>query len=187
MAQHIRVVPYSRTWPAEYTREAAAIRKILGKDLVAMHHIGSTAVPGLPAKPIIDMLPVVRDITRIEQYRVAFEALGYEWMGELGIPGRRYCRKGGDDRTHQVHIFEEANRHEIRRHLAVRDYLRTHPDKAQEYGALKERLAALYPEDIAAYCDGKDAFVQQLEQEALSWYATAHPAGSDESLHNPFA
>lgn len=186
MAQHIRVVPYSRTWPAEYAREAAAIRKILGKDLAAIHHIGSTAVPGLSAKPIIDILPVVQDITRIERYRAAFEALGYEWMGELGIPGRRYCRKGGDDRTHQVHIFEEKNRRDIRRHLAVRDYLRTHTDAAQEYGALKERLAALYPEDIAAYCDGKEAFVQQLEQQALSWYTAANLDRFDESLHNPF-
>lgn len=98
-----------------------------------------------------------------------FEALGYEVMGEFGIPGRRYFRKGGDERTHQIHIFQQDNRADIDRHLAVRDYLRCHPADAKAYGELKARLAAEHPHDIEAYCDGKDAFVQELEQKALDF------------------
>ena len=77
-----------------------------------------------------------------------FEASGYEYLGEFGIPGRRYLRKGGDERTHQIHIFEAENEREIRRHLAVRNYLRTHPDDAEDYGRLKKELAGRYPWDI---------------------------------------
>ena len=95
--------------------------------------------------------------------------LGYECMGEFGIPGRRYFRKGGENRTHQIHVFAEADGRNVARHLAVRDYLRAHPQRAREYGALKAALAARYPEDIGAYCDGKDAFVRALERDALIW------------------
>ena len=164
------VVEYQPQWAELYEREAQAIREVLGERLVAIHHIGSTAVPGLQAKPILDILPVVRDIASVDSCNPAFEALGYECMGEFGIAGRRYFRKGGDQRTHQLHIFGEQSRADILRHLAVRDYLRAHPDAARAYGALKAALAARYPADIEGYCDGKDAFVKRLEQAALRWY-----------------
>lgn len=99
------------------------------------HHIGSTSVYGLPAKPIIDIMPVVRDIEAVDHSNSAFEQIGYECMGEYGIPGRRYLRKGKVERTHHVHIFEESNAHDIQRHLAVRDYLRAHADMAMEFDA----------------------------------------------------
>ena len=82
----------------------------------------------------------------------------YEWT---------YLRKGGDERTHQIHIFAQTDTYNITRHLAVRDYLRAHPDEAAAYAALKIRLAAEYPYDIEGYCDGKDAFVRALEKRAL--------------------
>ena len=99
-----------------------------------------------------------------------FEILGYEYVGELGIPGRRYLRKGKEERTHQIHIFEQSNHKDINRHIAVRDFLRTHPDIALEYGELKMELAYRFSEDIEGYCTGKDAFVKQLEKDALLWY-----------------
>lgn len=135
-----------------------------------IYHIGSTAVKGLSAKPIIDIMPVVTNIYLIDKHNHEFESIGYECMGEFGITGRRYFRKGGDNRTHQVHIFEQSNNKEIDRHLAVRDFLRTHPDIASKYGELKQKLAIRYPEDIEGYCDGKDGFVKQLEKDALIWY-----------------
>ena len=98
-----------------------------------------------------------------------FEAIGYEGMGELGIPGRRYFRKGGDDRTHQIHIFCADSQKDIDRHLAVRDYLRANDRQAAAYGALKLQLARQFPEDLEGDCEGKDAFVKQLEQRALAW------------------
>lgn len=83
---------------------------------------------------------------------------------------KRYFRKGGDNRTHQIHIFEQSNHKDINRHIAVRDFLRTHPDIALEYGELKMELAYRFSEDIEGYCTGKDAFVKQLEKDALLWY-----------------
>ena len=90
-------------------------------------------------------MPVVKDIVAVDLYNGGFGSLGYEGLGEFGIPGRRYFRKGGEHRTHQIHIFEQSNHVDIERHLAVRDYLRTHPVAANEYGALKSELAMKYP------------------------------------------
>ena len=169
MAQRVWVVPYDPRWAAMFEREKALLEAAFGQELVAIHHIGSTAVPGLPAKPIIDILPVVRDIGRQDRWIPALEALSYECLGEFGIPGRCYCRKGGDCRTHQLHIFGQQSEFEIRRHLAVRDYLRAHAAERRTYGQLKEELAIRFPEDIEAYCDGKDAVVKALEKKALRW------------------
>lgn len=163
------VTAYDETWPALFEEEAKKIKQILGSHCKAIHHIGSTAVKGLKSKPIIDIMPVTDNIAEIDNYNPAFEALGYECMGAFGIPGRRYFRKGGDDRTHQIHIFEEENQKDIQRHLALRDYLRTHPEEAVAYGALKEKLAACFPNDIEAYCDEKNSFVKELEQKAMVW------------------
>ena len=165
----VRVTVYNPEWAAQFEAEALKIRAVLGAELLAVHHIGSTAVPGLSAKPVIDIMPVVRDITRLDSFTAAFADLGYEAMGEYGIPGRRYFRKGGALRTHQIHAFQADNRHDIERHLAVRDYLRACPDLAGEYGALKMRLAQQHPDDLEAYWQGKAGFVSRLERDALAW------------------
>lgn len=170
MLNYIKIVEYSPEWEEMYERESGLISGILGNELVEIHHIGSTAVKGLAAKPVIDIMPVVKNIERVDRHNAEFEKLGYECMGELGIAGRRFFRKGGDNRTHHIHIFEESNRQDITRHLAVRDYLRTHEDARQAYGELKSKLAKLYSQDIEAYCDGKDDFVKSMEREALRWY-----------------
>ena len=164
----IEIVDYNEDWVEEFKREAAELSQVFGDELVAIHHIGSTSVPALQAKPIIDIMPVVRRIERVDAFNPQMEALGYEAMGELGIPGRRYFRKGGDDRTHHVHVFQEGSE-EIERHLAFRDYLRARPDVAARYGELKAQLARQFPHDIDAYMDGKDAFVKEVEQQALVW------------------
>lgn len=163
------VTAYNRNWPQAFEEEVVRITAVLGEELVRIEHIGSTSVPGLQAKPILDLLPIVKDIGRVDLYTEAMQAIGYEALGEYGIPGRRYFRKGSEMRTHQLHVFEQGNRADIERHLAVRDYLREHPEKARLYGTLKAQLAAQFPRDIEAYMDGKDAFVKQLEQEALAW------------------
>ena len=164
------VVDYTPSWAEKYQQEAQKIRRILGENLAEIYHIGSTAVPGLKAKPIIDIMPVVYDLCQVDQKNIEFEKLGYECMGEFGIAGRRYFRKGKENRTHQIHVFAAESDADIRRHLAVRDYLRAFQETAREYGLLKEKLAKKYPQDIEGYCDGKDAFVKKLEKEALSWY-----------------
>lgn len=173
MAQHIIVIDYDPCWEQQYLAEAKTIRAILGENCTAIFHIGSTAVKGLKAKPIIDIMPVVRDIAAVDEKQGAFEGIGYEYLGEFGMACRRYLRKGGDERTHQVHIFQETDRANIERHLAVRDFLRAHGEIARQYGALKETLARQYPYDIEGYCDGKEAFVKDLERQALRWKQNA--------------
>ena len=172
--QHVYVTEYNPKWEEEFRKEAERIKKILGESCIGIYHIGSTSVPGLKAKPIIDIMPVVQYIADADEYRAEFEEIGYEYMGEFGIPGRRYLRKGGDERTYQVHIFEEKNERDIRRHLAVRDFLRSHPDEAQAYGELKADLAEKYSHDIEGYCDGKDMFVKTLEKRAMEWAGSGY-------------
>lgn len=167
MPQHIIVTEYNPDWPQMFQQEMKKIERILGDNCVAVCHIGSTSVPGLAAKPIIDMMPIVKELAAADAVSAEFEKIGYEYLGEFGIPGRRYLRKGGDERTHQIHIFARTDRKNIERHLALRDYLRTHPEAREAYGKLKKQLAEKYPYDIDGYCDGKDAFVRELEQRAL--------------------
>ena len=147
---------------------------IFGDNLVDIEHIGSTAVPGLESKPIIDILVAVKSLSLVDEKQNEFEKLGYEYLGEFGIKGRRYLRKGGDERTHQIHVFRFKDEHNLIRHLAVRDYLRAHPWVAGEYGELKAKLAKEHPYDVDGYCDGKEAFVQALESVALDWYHQNH-------------
>lgn len=171
MPQHIIVVDYDPLWPLLFRKEADAISRILGDNLVLIHHIGSTSVPFLAAKPIIDIMPVVKDLSDVDAVSGEFVKLGYEYLGEFGIKGRRYLRKGGQERTHQIHIFQMEDDTNILRHLAFRDYLRSHRDVAMEYAALKKDLAARFPYDIDGYCDGKDAFVKKIENLALAEYS----------------
>lgn len=169
MPQHVIVTDYNPCWPKEFEKEKELIAEILGSLCIEIYHIGSTSVPGLCAKPIIDIMPVVKDIDKVDNLAAEFEKIGYEYLGEFGIAGRRYLRKGGDERTHQIHIFEESNSWDIIRHLAVRDYLRCHPEASFEYGKLKRKLAEKFPYDIEKYCDGKDSFVKKLEETAILW------------------
>ena len=169
MARKIEVVDYRPEWDTMFKVESKKIKKILGKNCVGVYHIGSTLVKGLPAKPIIDIMPVVKDISLVDAHNGEFEALGYECRGEFGIPGRRFFAKGGDNRTHHIHIFEQSNQTDIQRHIAVRDYLNAHSDTAAEYAALKKKLAAEFPFDNDGYCDGKDEYMKSLEEKALHW------------------
>ena len=174
MPQRIVVKPYNPDYPSLFEKEKALLVPIFGDNLVDIEHIGSTAVPGLKSKPIIDILVAVKSLSLVDEKQNEFEKLGYEYLGEFGIKGRRYLRKGGDERTHQIHVFRFKDEHNLIRHLAVRDYLRAHPWVADEYGELKAKLAKEHPYDIDGYCDGKEAFVQALERVALDWYHQNH-------------
>jgi GrpB-like predicted nucleotidyltransferase (UPF0157 family) len=168
--QRVYLEPCDPRWPEEFARESAAVAGALGDVLFTIHHIGSTAIPGISAKPIIDMLAVVSDIAALDGRVEKMEAMGYEAMGEFGMVGRRYFRKdnAAGMRTHQVHAFQIGSP-EIQRHLAFRDFMRAHPDCAERYDALKRRLAELHPSDVAAYTDGKDEFIAAMDARAAAW------------------
>jgi len=165
----IEVVPYDPRWPGMYRAEAARIAAIFGSEIIAIHHIGSTSVPGLNAKPIIDLMPLVRHIERVSNFDSAMIQLGYEPLGENSIPGRRYFVRGGDiNRTHHVHTYQPDNP-EVARHLDFRDYLIAHPQEARRYARIKEKLARQFPHDIDGYMAGKDAFIKEMIQKAHQW------------------
>ena len=153
------------------------LRDVLGGENVAILHIGSTSIPGLAAKPTIDVLIEVQEIGEVDTLDESMAEKGYEGWGEYGVPGRRFFTKSrGPVRTHNVHVFEVGTI-EVERHLAFRDYLIQNPEIATAYETLKKDLAEEYPEDIESYMDGKDAFTRQTESEALSWNRT--PTGTN--------
>ncbi|WP_080849004.1 GrpB family protein [Cytobacillus gottheilii] len=169
----VEVCTYNPDWVRQFKEEAEKIRHIFGSELQNIYHIGSTSVKGLSAKPIIDILPIVQNIHTVTLYNEAMIRLGYEPKGENGINGRRYFQKGGNCRTHHVHIFEEGSS-DILRHISFRDYLRNHQDIKQEYAELKMKLAAAYPYDIDAYIKGKEQLVKRIERQALQWAGFAN-------------
>ena len=166
----IEVVPNSPQWREAFAAEAEHVAAALGNNVVAIHHIGSTAIPTIFAKPIIDLLVEVKDIAEVDDKRSAMDSLGYKVKGEYGIPGRRYFSKDNSEgiRTHHVHAFESGS-DQIERHLAFRDYLITHPKDAQIYSELKRKLAQKHPYDVQAYMDGKDDFIKDVDQKAEHW------------------
>ncbi|MBW3596764.1 MAG: GrpB family protein [Planctomycetes bacterium] len=164
--RNIVVVPYSPEWPAEFAAEARRLEVAMAPVLVELHHIGSTSVPGLAAKPLIDILAVVCTVEGLDECNEAMVALGYEPKGEFGIAGRRFFSKGSDEhRTHHVHAFAVGDP-AIDAHLAFRDYLRTHPHEARRYGELKAALAERHRNDIDAYMDGKAPLIQEMLKHA---------------------
>lgn len=163
------VSPYDEQWNFLFTEEANELKRILSKEIVSIHHFGSTSIKGLESKPIIDILAVVRDITLVDQYNGELELFGYEGKGENGISGRRYFQKGGDDRTHHLHIYQIGSL-EIERHLAFRDYLRSHSVAMKEYGELKRELSQQFPYDIESYISGKEELALKIQEQALEWY-----------------
>ncbi len=167
--RRVIVKDHDPAWEAEYERESARLVAVLGDNVLACHHIGSTAIPTIGAKPVIDILLVVSSLDLLDARNETMIGLGYLPKGENGIAGRRYYRKGSDElHTHHVHAFAKGHP-DIARHLAFRDYMRTHPKAAREYDRLKRELAARYPLDIGSYIDGKDAFIKEIDRQAAAW------------------
>lgn len=160
---------YNEQWIQLFMEEAEKLNFIFKNEIIDIYHIGSTSVPGLKSKPIIDILPVVKDIHHVDNFNLEMQKIGYVAKGENGITQRRYFQKGGDNRTHHVHFYQIGSG-EITRHLAFRDYLISHPDEMKLYGDLKERLAQQFPNNMKSYIAGKDYFAKELERKALAWY-----------------
>lgn len=171
MVRRIIVLPYDAHWVDLFHQEAKTLAALLGQEMVAIHHIGSTAIPDMSAKPIIDILVEVRSLDAVDTLTPQFAAAGYLARGEHGIVGRRFFLKGTEEqRSHHIHIFQQHSP-EIARHLVFRDYMIAHPGDATTYSRLKEELARRYPENAADYVAGKDAFVREMERRALAWRA----------------
>jgi NAD-dependent deacetylase len=165
----VRVIPYDPAWPREAEAEAARVREALGDLVVEIDHVGSTSVPGLAGKPVLDLSVGLRSLDLDGDRVRAMARLGYEYLGEYGLPGRLFFRKGDDTRTHHVHAVEHGEEH-WHRHRAFRDYLREHPDEAAAYGEHKISVAA-DARDSEDYWARKQPYVDALFERASRWYA----------------
>ena len=175
MARVIEVVEYDPGWIAAFEKEAAILNTVFGQRVVEVHHIGSTSVPDLAAKPIIDILIVLDHTDDINSFDRAMEDAGYRVRGECldapvpGTPGRFYFTKETNGvRSHHVHVYAKDH-WEISDKLAFRDYLRAHPTTAAAYGELKQRIAVQHRFDNLGYMHAKDGFVKSTLLDARRW------------------
>lgn len=155
------IVDYDPRWPGMFAEEKARIVDALAGLEITVEHVGSTAVPDLAAKPIIDIMVVVPDPAKGEKAIAPLTALGYKYRGELGIPGRFYFSKGSP-RAHHLHLYPRDHP-ETARLLLFRDHLRAHPEAARAYAELKRSLAEKFRYDREAYTEAKNDFIKSIE------------------------
>ena len=160
----VRLVPHTERWHDLFTEEEDRLRVAISEYALSVEHVGSTAICGLPAKPIIDIAVAVREIADAEKCVMPLERIGYEYRGEQGIAGRHFFGKG-EPRTHHLHMVEMSSDF-WRSHLLFRDYLRQHREVRENYEKLKQWLAQKYEEDREAYTEGKAAFIEEVLEAA---------------------
>jgi GrpB-like predicted nucleotidyltransferase (UPF0157 family) len=167
----VEIVNYDPRWPILFDEEAKRLRAALDPSLIlGLEHFGSTAVPDLSAKPIIDILIAVRSLTKAQASFVeALRSLDYVYWADNPNKDRMFFVKGmppfGSRRSHHVHVTEPDG--EMWQRLALRDYLRAHPEEAETYQRLKTRLAAKHQTDRDAYTDAKSAYVESVMRKAM--------------------
>lgn len=175
MPKRIEVVPFNENWAQTFEALASLLKKDLEGLIIGAEHVGSTSVPGLAAKPVIDLDLVIRDKSRFEEIKVILGKRGYLHVGEMGIPGREafkrsseYIPQGTENRIWPAHHLYVCLQHSIslNNHLRFRDYLRANPATAAAYGQLKTILAQKYPYDIDRYVDGKTDFIIAVLEKA---------------------
>jgi len=162
-ADTVEVVEYDSVWPERYAAERDRILTVCGPRFVAFEHIGSTAVPGLRAKPIIDMMAAVRSLREASSLVETLDALGYHVL-ETGMRNRLFLRRRTQQHGFHLHIVEHATWDERKERL-MRDFLRVHREAAEAYGALKDKLAAMYTHDSLGYTKAKTEFIQGIIDE----------------------
>ncbi len=161
MARPVIVVDYDPAWPHIYERLRAPLAAALGDLAAAIEHVGSTAVPGLAAKPVIDIDVLLARADALARAIERLIPLGYEHEGELGIPGRHAFRHAPELPVHHLYVCV-PDCIDYRRHIVFRDYLRAHPEHAEAYGNLKRELAVTFRHDRTGYTDAKSAFVSDI-------------------------
>jgi len=165
----VRIVAHDPAWPDLAAAELRRIQRTLRETAVRLEHVGSTSVPGLAAKPILDLQLSVDAIESRDRYVEPLERLGYLFAPAPESPDHHFfARPSERPRTHHLHVCQAGSEHEFR-HLAVRDFLREHADEAARYAALKREVARRHPQDRIAYIQGKDAYLAALEARAVVW------------------
>jgi GrpB-like predicted nucleotidyltransferase (UPF0157 family) len=165
----VHIVEHDPAWAVRAQDELGRLARALGPVAVRLDHVGSTAVPGLAAKPIIDLQLSVAAVEPRARYAAPLQRLGYLFAPEPESPDFHFfARPAARPRSHHLHVCETGSEHE-RRHLAVRDFLRAHGEEAARYAALKREVARKHPQDRLAYIAGKERYMHTLEARALDW------------------
>ncbi len=174
MNHPIIISDYDPQWPILYEEEKARILEVIGDKVVKIEHIGSTAVPGLGAKPVIDIMLAIPHLADAERCIEPLRSIGYEYIPkyEASIPERRYFRKGPPEAHIHLHVVEPMSDF-WERHILFRDFLRAHPEIAQEYYQLKKGLAAKYGSDHCAYTEAKAPFIKSVVAKARAAQSTS--------------
>lgn len=170
MADPIVIVPYDPDWVTTFEQDRRLLLSVLHDVDVQVEHIGSTSVPGLDAKPIIDIMIVTQSEVDALRCISPLVGLGYVCKGEMGIPGRIFFWRT-NPHTHHLHLYTTPTNPERERHLIFRDYLRAHSEAAQEYARLKYELAEKYRNDRDRYSRSKSDFVERIVLEARNEHA----------------
>lgn len=166
LTRHIIVQPYDTGWERDFSEIQAELRAALGELALGIEHVGSTSVPGLSAKPIIDIDVIIRDYSVFDAAVRALEGIGYRHEGDLGIAGREAFAYDGKTHLRKHHLYVcPRDSAELKRHMAFRDYLRSHPESVSEYSRIKEEGAALFPNDIERYSEHKSPFIENIYRE----------------------
>jgi GrpB-like predicted nucleotidyltransferase (UPF0157 family) len=163
---YIDIVPYTSEWSELFALEASRIRAVCEGIVTTIEHVGSTAIAGMPAKPILDIMPGLDSTQDGLKTIEPLKQLGYDYFGDNGIPGRFFFRLTVQQRTVvHVHMFE-IGAEDWHRHLIFRDYLRANPVVATQYAELKKELAVRFRNDREAYTNGKSVFINAVVQKA---------------------
>ena len=180
MSDPVTIVPYDPAWPDLFGALGATLREALGATALRIDHIGSTAVPGLAAKPVIDVQISVASLERLDDFRLPLEWVGFVYRADNPDRSKRYFREiPGERRTH-IHVRRAGSLAE-QLALLFRDYMRGHPEDAQAYAELKERLAVAYRHDRYGYTEAKAPFIWEVMRRASDWSQTMgwQPGPSD--------
>ncbi|CAN7399683.1 GrpB family protein [Paenibacillus sp. LjRoot153] len=167
MKRQWAIAAWTKEWNLQFEMESKVLQDIFQSEIVAIHHVGSTSVPAIGyAKPIIDILIIVKSIEQVNVCNEQMISAGYRVRGENGIPNRRYFSKGDIQRTHHVHIYQQGDSRTLT-YLDFKAYLMQHPSEAEKYGQLKLDILASYPND--QYQQVKENRINHLVEKALRW------------------
>ena len=167
--REVELVPHNPEWSQLAEEEAKRILEQLSIPVIGVYHIGSTSIPGIKAKPILDFVIEVEDLDDIIRSTEMLGELGYISKGEYGIPGRQFFTKDTDgERSHHLHVFQQGHP-DIERHLVFRDFLRANPEAAHKYEIIKEKLAKRFPKESGSYTEAKSDFILSMDEVARYW------------------
>jgi len=167
--REVELVPHNPEWSHLADEEAKRITEQLSIPVIGIYHIGSTSIPGIKAKPILDFVIEVGNLDDFTQTAEVLEELNYISKGEYGIPGRQFFTKDTDgERSHHLHVFQQGHP-DIERHLVFRDFLRANPEAAHEYEIIKEKLAKRFPRESGSYTEAKSDFILSMDEVARYW------------------